>query len=88
MDMRRDMSAAWDTVGKYSTDLYTQEAVDIIDAHDLDKPLFLYLAHLAPHAGDANGLLQAPQEEIDKFSYIKNQNRRNYAGTILLFIID
>lgn len=79
-DMRRNMSVAWDTAGKYSTDLFTEEAVRIIDAHNPNDPMFLYLSHLAPHSG--NGLLQAPEEEIAKFSYIKNPERKIYATMV------
>lgn len=78
--MRRNMSVAWDTAGKYSTDLFTEEAVRLIDAHNPNDPMFLYLSHLAPHSGNASGLLQAPEEEIAKFSYIKNPERKIYAG--------
>ena len=41
----------------YYTDLIGNEAVSIIDHHDTAKPLFLYVASLAPHAP-----YQAPQE--------------------------
>ncbi|XP_012232594.2 arylsulfatase B-like [Linepithema humile] len=81
-DMRRNLSVAWDTIGKYSTDLFTEEAVQLINAHNTTDPMFLYLAHLAPHSGNENDLLQAPAEEIAKFSYIKNPERRIYAAMV------
>lgn len=81
-DMRRNLSVAWDTIGKYSTDLFTEEAVQLIHAHNTTDPMFLYLAHLAPHSGNENDLLQAPAEEIAKFSYIKNPKRRIYAAMV------
>ncbi|KAL6264453.1 hypothetical protein P5V15_004562 [Pogonomyrmex californicus] len=81
-DMRRNLSVAWDTMGKYSTDLFTEEAVRLINAHDTNNPMFLYLAHLAPHSGNQNDLLQAPAEEIAKFSYIKDPARRTYAAMV------
>ena len=34
----------------YYTDLIGNEAVSIIDHHDTAKPLFFYVASLAPHA--------------------------------------
>lgn len=80
------MSVAWDTVGKYSTNLFTEEAVRLINAHNADEPMFLYLSQIAPHSGNTNNLLQAPPEEIQKFSYIQDLNRRTYAGTMSLFI--
>ncbi|XP_039310041.1 arylsulfatase B [Solenopsis invicta] len=81
-DMRRNLSIAWDTMGKYSTDLFTEEAVQLINTHDTNNPMFLYLAHLAPHSGNQNNLLQAPAKEIAKFSYITNPARRIYAAMV------
>ena len=37
------------TKGTYSTDLYTNRAVQLIKDHDKISPLFLYLAYSAPH---------------------------------------
>ncbi|XP_025200510.1 arylsulfatase B-like [Melanaphis sacchari] len=81
-DMRRDLNPDWSSVGKYSTHLFTKEATDIISKHNNSVPLFLYLAHLAPHAGTYENPLQAPQEDINKFQSIKDKNRRKYAGMI------
>lgn len=78
--MRRGYSSAWDVVGEYVTDLFTKEAINVIDNHPKNKPMFLYLAHLATHAGNQGKWLEAPQEEIEKFSYISDPNRRTYAG--------
>ena len=79
--MRRNMTVAWDARGKYSTDLFTEEAVNIIERHDTEKgPLFLYLAHLAPHTGNPEEPFQAPDEEIAKFAHIEDPERRMYAG--------
>lgn len=75
--MRRNHTAVWDVSGEYLTDLFTKEAVHEINNHDKRTPLFLYLPHIIPHAP-----LQAPQDEIDKFSYIKNSNRSIYAAMI------
>ncbi|XP_022918191.1 arylsulfatase B-like [Onthophagus taurus] len=81
-DMRRNMSVDWDAKGKYSTTLFTEEAVKIIKEHDTTDPLFMYFAHLAPHAANDWEPLQAPDEEIAKFSYIENPNRRIYAAMV------
>lgn len=78
--MRRNLSIAWDTLNKYSTDLFTEESVNLINSHDTKDPMFLYLAHLAPHSGNSNNLLQAPDKEIAKFGYIHDPERRTYAG--------
>jgi hypothetical protein len=63
--------------------VFTDEAVRIIQGHDaspLGPPLFLYLAHLAVHAGNRGKLLEAPQQDISRLSYIGDPNRRTYAG--------
>lgn len=80
--MRRNYSSAWDLVGKYLTDVYTEEAVSLISNHPTDKPLLLILAHAAPHAGNRGELLQAPFEEVNKFKHINTPNRRTYAGKV------
>lgn len=75
MDLYRE------TLGIYATDLFTQESETIIQNHNKKDPLFLFLSHLAPHAP-----LQAPQDTIDKFSYIQDVNRRKYAAMVNKFM--
>ena len=79
--MRRNMSVAWDAAGRYSTDLFTEEAVRLVRDHPKDSPLFLYLAHLAPHTGNRDNPFQALDEDIAHFSHIADPERRVYAGT-------
>ncbi|XP_072047297.1 arylsulfatase B-like [Amphiura filiformis] len=43
-------SVEWNHTGKYSTELYTEHAVDIIRKHDRSVPLFLYLSYQAVHS--------------------------------------
>jgi arylsulfatase A-like enzyme len=64
---------------RYLTDEFTREAVEFIDRRgaEPEKPFFLYLAYNAPH-----GPLEAPAEEIAKFSHIKNERRRAYAAMV------
>ncbi|KAK7076345.1 hypothetical protein SK128_003349 [Halocaridina rubra] len=81
-DMRRNMSVARDVYGKYTTDLFTEEAVDVIMKHNTSQPLFLYLAHLAVHSGNPYAPLQAPKEIVEKFLYIEDENRRKFAGML------
>lgn len=83
-DFRRNMSTAWDLEGEYATDVFTDEAVRIIEEHDQSRPLFLYLSHLAVHAGNSGKLLEAPQQVINKFRHIREPNRRTYAGKWIL----
>lgn len=81
------MSIARDTAGKHSTDLFTNEAIKLIEAHDTRNPMFMYLAHMAPHAASFNGVeaLQVSAKELEKFSYIRNANRKSYAGNVKTF---
>ena len=46
----------------YSTDAFTDYAIQFLNNREKDKPFFLYLAHNAPHFP-----LQVPQEEIEKY---------------------
>ncbi|XP_049956680.1 arylsulfatase B-like [Schistocerca serialis cubense] len=80
--LRRNLSVAWDKVGQYATDVFTEEAVSVIEQHDDRDPLFLYLAHVAPHAGNRGKLLEAPQDVINRFPYIPDPDRRTYAAMI------
>ncbi|XP_025417758.1 arylsulfatase B-like [Sipha flava] len=81
-DMRRNDTIAWDVVGKYATDVFTDEAVRLIKTQPTDKPLFMYLAHVAVHTGNRGKYLEAPQSEINKFSHILDPNRRTYAAMV------
>jgi len=74
------MRPALDLYGRYATDVFTDEAVRIIDNHDRSSPLFLYLSHLACHAGNIGKLLEAPKDAINKFGHIIEPNRKTYAG--------
>lgn len=79
-DFRRNMDTAWNLEGQYATEVFTEEALRIIEQHNTCKPLFLYFSHLAVHAGNTGKLLEAPQEIINTFRHIKEPNRRTYAG--------
>ncbi|KAK6633914.1 hypothetical protein RUM44_004521 [Polyplax serrata] len=81
-DMRRGMDVAWSDYDSYTTDLFTKEAVKVIEEHDKTKPLFLYLAHLAVHSANFYDPLQAPFQTVSKFSYIKDKQRRLFAGML------
>jgi hypothetical protein len=82
VDFHRNLLPALDLSGRYATDVFTEEAVKIIETHDLCSPLFLYLAHLACHSGNIGKLLEAPQDVIDKFGYIIEPNRKTFAGKV------
>jgi arylsulfatase A-like enzyme len=61
----------------YDTELLGAEAIRQIEGHDPANPLFLYLAFTAPHTP-----YQAPQEYLDRYPDIADENRRAYAGMI------
>ncbi|MEJ1158283.1 arylsulfatase [Prosthecomicrobium sp. N25] len=61
----------------YDTDLFGAEAVRIIQGHDKQKPLFLYLAFTAPHTP-----YQAPAAYLETYKHIADESKRNYAGQI------
>ncbi|GAB1863453.1 Arylsulfatase B [Camponotus japonicus] len=82
LDMRRGMKPAWDLHGEYSTDVFTKEAVRLINNHNSSRPMFLYLAHAAVHSGNPYNPLPAPDEEVAKFNNIFDYNRRRFAGIL------
>jgi arylsulfatase A-like enzyme len=61
----------------FDNSLFGDEAARTIEQHDTNSPLFLYLAFTAPHTP-----FQAPQEYLDRFKQIDDENRRAYAAMI------
>ncbi|KAK9297061.1 hypothetical protein QLX08_009083 [Tetragonisca angustula] len=82
LDMRRGLDPAWDLHGQYSTDVFTKEAVRLIDNHNTSRPMFLYLAHAAVHSGNPYNPLPAPDQDVSKFTTIFNYDRRRFAGML------
>ena len=60
----------------YSTTLLGNDAVRLIQAHDPNLPLFLYLAFNAVHTP-----FQAPQNYLDQYKNIEDPSRRAYAAS-------
>nr|UNO37577.1 GSS6 [Psylliodes chrysocephala] len=81
-DFRRNLEVDYGAKGTYSTTLFTNEAVKLIREHDTNNPMFLFLAQIAPHTGNEYEQLQAPDEEIAKFTRIKDPRRRIYAAMV------
>ncbi|XP_055593389.1 arylsulfatase B-like isoform X2 [Uranotaenia lowii] len=79
-DLRNNWDIDLDANGTYATDHFTNAASKIIAQHNEKDPLFLMVNHLAPHAGNDDYPMQAPQATIDKFGYIADENRRIYAA--------
>ena len=60
-DFRRDEEMVYSASGVYSTDLYTQEALSLIESkQNSSDPFFLYLPYQALHAP-----LQVPRQYVD-----------------------
>lgn len=68
---------------EYMTDLVTREAESIISSHDPERPLYLQLAHLAPHSSDAEEVMEVRdwRETNATLGHIRDVNRRKYAST-------
>ncbi|XP_055304417.1 arylsulfatase B-like isoform X3 [Sitodiplosis mosellana] len=81
-DMRKNLTVHWDTIKQYATDLFTDQAIETIKNHDRSAPMFMMLTHLAPHTANEDDPMQAPEDEINKFSYIQNRKRRVYAAMV------
>lgn len=77
LDLRDGEDVATRYTGRYSTELFTQRATDIIKQHTPENPLFLYLALQAVHAP-----MQVPERYVAPYSFIKDDNRRKYAGMV------
>ncbi|KAK8785135.1 hypothetical protein V5799_008499 [Amblyomma americanum] len=82
LDMRRDFIPAPNDTGRYITHLLTEEAVAVIEGHPDDKPLFLYLAHLAPHSASLRDPLQVPDKYVEPYRDIGSPERMKYAGMV------
>ncbi len=60
----------------YLTDALTDRAVSFVQERRED-PFFLYLAYNAPHTP-----LQAPEDLVEKYSHIEDENRRLYLAMV------
>ncbi|KAJ0179606.1 hypothetical protein K1T71_005318 [Dendrolimus kikuchii] len=81
-DFRRGFEVAHDLFGQYATDIYTNEAIKVIQSHNKSEPLFLMIGHSAVHSGNPYEFLRAPDEVIAKFGNISDTQRRKFAGVM------
>ncbi|GAB5562638.1 MAG: arylsulfatase [Synoicihabitans sp.] len=61
----------------YATDLMGAAAVRMIEEHDPNHPLFLYVPFNAPHTP-----LQVPEDQIARNAHIVDPDRRIFAGMV------
>ncbi|XP_065345830.1 arylsulfatase B-like [Cloeon dipterum] len=85
-DLKSGMMTRRDLVGNYTTTLFSDEAVRLIDAHDESEPMLLVVSHSAPHAGNPAIPLQAPDDIVAKFKVenIPDARRQIYAAMVWL----
>ncbi|XP_015244523.1 PREDICTED: arylsulfatase B [Cyprinodon variegatus] len=77
LDLRDGEEVATAYKGAYSTELFSQRAVSVINKHNSSKPLFLYVALQAVHSP-----LQVPERYLTPYSFIEDRQRRLYAGMV------
>ncbi|XP_072020705.1 arylsulfatase B-like [Amphiura filiformis] len=63
--------------GKYSTTIFTDRAIKIIQNQPTDMPLFLYVAYQAVHDP-----MQAPKEYVNMYSNITHDVRKTYSAMV------
>ncbi|XP_068190571.1 arylsulfatase B-like isoform X1 [Antennarius striatus] len=77
LDLRDGEEVAANYSRIYSTELFTQKTISIIENHKSTQPLFLYVALQSVHAP-----LQVPERYLTPYKFIKDNNRRVYAGMV------
>jgi arylsulfatase A-like enzyme len=61
----------------YATDLLTDEALELMENRDTTRPFFLFLSYNAVHTP-----LMAPDNLVEKYSFIDQSNRQTYAAMV------
>lgn len=81
-DLHRGDSPAHGTPNQYVTELLTNEALKIIDNHDVNHPLYLQLNHLGVHAPLEKSSRTSNYND-DKFEHIADKSRKTYAEMVV-----
>ncbi|UYV75967.1 hypothetical protein LAZ67_13001952 [Cordylochernes scorpioides] len=82
MDFRSGMDPVKTELGNYSTEIFTREAVRVVQDHNTSEPLFLYVAYQSVHSSQGSAPLQAPPKYVDRFPHIQDPKRRMFAGMV------
>lgn len=77
LDLRDGEEVAGKYKNVYSTELFSQKAVDVIEKQNPEKPFFLYVALQAVHSP-----LEVPERYLAPYRHIQDHNRRTYAGMV------
>ena len=82
LDLHRGDMPGHGMQGQYATDLFTEEALRIVDHHDPQRPLYLQISHLGVHAP-----LEVPLDNFNnkEFAHIREPNRRKFASRFTIF---
>ncbi|XP_077994252.1 arylsulfatase J-like [Glandiceps talaboti] len=81
-DLRDGVNVTYSVDGQYTTEVFTSKAEQLIKQHNKDKPLFLYLAHLAVHSANPSNPLEAPDKYVNRFPHIQDKNRKMFAAMV------
>ncbi|XP_067685529.1 arylsulfatase B-like [Haliotis asinina] len=77
LDYRNNTSPERTENGTYSTFRFTDVAIDIIQRHDKNQPLFLYLPFQAVHAP-----IEVPPQYEALYPNVKTEDRRKFCGMV------
>ncbi|XP_067057176.1 arylsulfatase B-like [Acropora muricata] len=77
VDFRNGTKPVTNLDGKYATNEYVKRVQEIVEYHDPEKPLFLYMAFQNVHAP-----IEAPEEYVKKYDFIDQRMRRVHAGMV------
>ena len=75
VDFRDGGASTNSSWGQYSADLFAKRVEDLVEAHDAEESLYMYVGLQNVHYP-----LEAPQHYVDQFSWIKDLDRRIYAA--------
>lgn len=77
VDFRNGTEPVLDLDGKYATYEYVKRVKEIVEYHDPEQPLFVYMAFQNVH-----NPIQAPEEYVHKYDFINQRMRRVHAGMV------